>query len=202
MIWRPPRSTRTDTLFPYTTLFRSRHPELHYGASDQRRRRHLFDDLHRRALADLAEGRVRQLRAEDGGVRRRRAGDEPQRRLLMPRLGRDPSGSGPVVQGFAGGGFSVDGGVYRALLLTPERAETWNAPALAELTVEHLAPLLALEPPPEFILLGTGPTTAYPPTALIEALDPRGVGLEPLGSRAAARTWGLPRAHRPAERRV
>src|SRR3546814_8542616 len=32
MIRRPPRSTRTDTLFPYTTLFRSRilniHPSL------------------------------------------------------------------------------------------------------------------------------------------------------------------------------
>src|SRR3546814_15597105 len=28
MIRRPPRSTRTDTLFPYTTLFRSR-SELH-----------------------------------------------------------------------------------------------------------------------------------------------------------------------------
>src|SRR3546814_4793772 len=27
MIRRPPRSTRTDTLFPYTTLFRSAHPE-------------------------------------------------------------------------------------------------------------------------------------------------------------------------------
>src|SRR3546814_14702135 len=27
MIRRPPRSTRTDTLFPYTTLFRS--PQLH-----------------------------------------------------------------------------------------------------------------------------------------------------------------------------
>src|SRR3546814_13519796 len=26
MIRRPPRSTRTDTLFPYTTLFRSIHP--------------------------------------------------------------------------------------------------------------------------------------------------------------------------------
>src|SRR3546814_19997164 len=25
MLRRPPRSTRTDTLFPYTTLFRSRH---------------------------------------------------------------------------------------------------------------------------------------------------------------------------------
>src|SRR3546814_11532075 len=28
MIRRPPRSTRTDTLFPYTTLFRSLHPRL------------------------------------------------------------------------------------------------------------------------------------------------------------------------------
>src|SRR3546814_18081540 len=27
MIRRPPRSTRTDTLFPYTTLFRSEQPE-------------------------------------------------------------------------------------------------------------------------------------------------------------------------------
>src|SRR3546814_11643584 len=29
MIRRPPRSTRTDTLFPYTTLFRSRGEGLH-----------------------------------------------------------------------------------------------------------------------------------------------------------------------------
>src|SRR3546814_1364679 len=28
MLRRPPRSTRTDTLFPYTTLFRSQHPDL------------------------------------------------------------------------------------------------------------------------------------------------------------------------------
>src|SRR3546814_7642447 len=30
MIRRPPRSTRTDTLFPYTTLFRSPAPENHF----------------------------------------------------------------------------------------------------------------------------------------------------------------------------
>src|SRR3546814_21095873 len=29
MIRRPPRSTRTDTLFPYTTLFRSRYESLY-----------------------------------------------------------------------------------------------------------------------------------------------------------------------------
>src|SRR3546814_3464329 len=31
MIRRPPRSTRTDTLFPYTTLFRSESPRWHAG---------------------------------------------------------------------------------------------------------------------------------------------------------------------------
>src|SRR3546814_6466642 len=36
MIRRPPRSTRTDTLFPYTTLFRSAHhqaAERHFDSS-------------------------------------------------------------------------------------------------------------------------------------------------------------------------
>src|SRR3546814_17445894 len=33
MIRRPPRSTRTDTLFPYTTLFRSRHARHDLGSN-------------------------------------------------------------------------------------------------------------------------------------------------------------------------
>src|SRR3546814_8373631 len=36
MIRRPPRSTRTDTLFPYTTLFRSRYPDQLSGGMQQR----------------------------------------------------------------------------------------------------------------------------------------------------------------------
>src|SRR3546814_3167416 len=42
MIRRPPRSTRTDTLFPYTTLFRSRrkrHEEVHSARIHRPRRR-------------------------------------------------------------------------------------------------------------------------------------------------------------------
>src|SRR3546814_18356859 len=38
MIRRPPRSTRTDTLFPYTTLFRSR-PAARLRFSQPRRKR-------------------------------------------------------------------------------------------------------------------------------------------------------------------
>src|SRR3546814_8680543 len=34
MIRRPPRSTRTDTLFPYTTLFRSRFLDIGVELSD------------------------------------------------------------------------------------------------------------------------------------------------------------------------
>src|SRR3546814_3955091 len=41
MIRRPPRSTRTDTLFPYTTLFRARNrPARLLAACRRHRRRH------------------------------------------------------------------------------------------------------------------------------------------------------------------
>src|SRR3546814_18491880 len=48
MIRRPPRSTRTDTLFPYTTLFRSAeaaHLRIHLADArqDQHRRLHARD---------------------------------------------------------------------------------------------------------------------------------------------------------------
>src|SRR3546814_1591202 len=59
MIRRPPRSTRTDTLFPYTTLFRS-----------------------------LARGRI-QLRPPDAlGIEENRAGPRPHRRQIFRLLAR------------------------------------------------------------------------------------------------------------------
>src|SRR3546814_4494449 len=39
MIRRPPRSTRTDTLFPYTTLYRSEMHDRHVDDADQRQKR-------------------------------------------------------------------------------------------------------------------------------------------------------------------
>src|SRR3546814_2119816 len=44
MIRRPPRSTRTDTLFPYTTLFRSRLPRLPLRLPRFGSVRNAFDD--------------------------------------------------------------------------------------------------------------------------------------------------------------
>jgi len=113
---------------------------------------------------------------------------------MARRFDRDPAASGPVVQGFAGGGFSVDGGVYRALLLTPVSAQEWTPPALADLTIDHLSQLLSISPQPEFVILGTGAGMGFPPRSLVRALEERGIGIEAMDSRAAARTWGMLRS--------
>ncbi len=112
----------------------------------------------------------------------------------MPRWEQDGRAAGPVVQGFSARGFSVDGGIYEGVLLTPERADGWAPPPLAELNLEHLEPLLSLQPQPEFLIIGTGPGMGFPPRALVRALEERGIGVEAMDSRAAARTWGMLRA--------
>jgi len=109
----------------------------------------------------------------------------------VPRWEQDERAPGPIVQGFTARGFAVDGRVHEGVLLTPERAEDWTPPPLAELGIGHLEPIIPPERPPEFLILGTGPVMAFPPRALIRALDERGIGLEAMDSRAAARTWGM-----------
>lgn len=96
-----------------------------------------------------------------------------------------------MIQSIGPMGFSVDGGIYPALLLTPERADAWSPPAMADLDVTDLEPLLGLEPAPEFLILGTGARQQFPPRAFVAALEARGIGVEAMDSRAAARTWGL-----------
>ncbi len=111
----------------------------------------------------------------------------------MPRWEEDSRAPGPVVQGFSGGGFSVNGVVYQGVLLTPDRAEQWSPPQIADLAIEHVEPLLAITPTPEFLILGTGRSIVFPPRALLRAIEARGIGVEVMDSRAAARTWGIVR---------
>src|SRR3546814_10246573 len=72
MIRRPPRSTRTDTLFPYTTLFRSHAIDHRRGA---RPRWHVFAGERRgRALPDplaaVYRGRIRRVGGSGQGLSR------------------------------------------------------------------------------------------------------------------------------------
>src|SRR3546814_18988433 len=84
MIRRPPRSTRTYTLFPYTTLFRSQPVE---GAA------HVEQDV---GGVDLDEVLVGMLAAALGRHRGHRALDELEQRLLHHFAGH-VAGDGRVV---------------------------------------------------------------------------------------------------------
>jgi uncharacterized protein len=104
-------------------------------------------------------------------------------------------GVGPIITGFSQGGFKVEAeafrGVYRALLIWPEGSDEWAPPALDALTIDAVAPLLTIDPRPEFLLLGTGATMQRPPPAFVRALEAQGIGVEAMDSRAAARAWAV-----------
>jgi uncharacterized protein len=106
------------------------------------------------------------------------------------RMDRDRA-DGPVVSGMSPAGFRVDDNIYRALAITPLRADTWSPPPIEALDEAALALVLALDPLPEFILLGTGAALVRQPTALVCALEARRIGIEAMDSRAAARAWGM-----------
>ncbi|RHW16808.1 hypothetical protein D1610_13870 [Sphingomonas gilva] len=106
----------------------------------------------------------------------------------------DQRPQGPLIRGFASGGFRVDDTLCSgALAITPLWAREWAAPAIDALTASDVADLIGIDPPPEFLLLGTGATLKRPSPAFTAALEARGIGVEPMDSRAAARAWGMVR---------
>src|SRR3546814_1864894 len=82
MIRRPPISTRTDTLFPYTTLFRSqaRHLDDHAVGADRCRRNRRIDG-----------GKQQEAGAAPGGLPQRGA-QVRRKRDDVPRQWRDAPG--------------------------------------------------------------------------------------------------------------
>lgn len=105
------------------------------------------------------------------------------------KIDRNPRAAGPVVTGFSGRGFKIDGeAAAGGVLLTPEWWRAWDG----VLDDAALEPLAALSP--EFILIGTGAALARPPRELVAALEARGIGVESMDSRAAARAWGVLRS--------
>src|SRR3546814_15405662 len=110
MIRRPPRSTRTDTLFPYTTLFRSRGRDLAAGANGPDRIERERDEFFERVRATYrarAAAEPRRFRVSDASppapdvpeeaVEPLRAGQESTCRLRPPvRRHSSRASSGPT----------------------------------------------------------------------------------------------------------
>ncbi|MCA3254004.1 MAG: Mth938-like domain-containing protein [Alphaproteobacteria bacterium] len=93
------------------------------------------------------------------------------------------------MQGYAAGGFRVAGASYAGgVLVLPTGVAPWTAGPLAALTADDFA---AIGSEIEVVLLGTGATMARPARALSEALTARGVALDFMDSKAAARTYNV-----------
>src|SRR3546814_4674987 len=92
MIRRPPRSTRTDTLFPYTTLFRSRRQRDDDRREPHREDRAYGNRLERMPELALVEDGEGKAELDDRPHQRRhehRADDDGRRRLEQAEDG-DP----------------------------------------------------------------------------------------------------------------
>lgn len=106
------------------------------------------------------------------------------------KINRERDAGGPIIRGFTRTGFRLDEAtVLEAVLMTVQEAQPWAPPALDALDERALA--LLLETAPEFILIGTGAMLSRPPRALVNALEARGIGVEAMDSRAAAKAWGV-----------
>jgi uncharacterized protein len=113
----------------------------------------------------------------------------------MVELRRDVEFAGPVVTGFTPNGFKIgDRRFDNGLLLSPEQALPWAAPARDELNLKEIMAALNLSPNPEFLLFGSGTKMEQPPAAFRRAADAAKLGIEVMDSRAAARAWGVLRA--------
>ena len=110
----------------------------------------------------------------------------------MVSFDREEAPGGPTIRGFSGNAFRVaDRIVPGGLWLTPDNALDWTPPTFEALSIEDVAGLVAIQPPPEFLLLGTGPTMRRPSPAFVAAIEALGFGVEPMDSRAAARAWNV-----------
>jgi len=101
------------------------------------------------------------------------------------RLTEIEYGQAQPIQGYGPGFFRLDGKVLRGpWLITPWDAGPWGG-------LDDSAAPLALAGRIDVLLLGMGAAIAYPPRDFKAALEAAGIGVEPMSSPAACRTYNV-----------
>ena len=97
-----------------------------------------------------------------------------------------------VIQGYKGGMFRVGNADYAGpILVFPDRTLAWAAPAFADLTLGHFAPILQSGPLVQVLLLGCGNAMHLPSLALRNQLKSAGIVIEAMDTGAACRTFNV-----------
>jgi len=96
-----------------------------------------------------------------------------------------------IIQRYGDGRFVISGRAFSCpVLVRPERTVEWAA-GTADLAgaASSLALLLSAGEGIELVVLGCGPRAAPVPPALRQTLRERGIGIEPMDTGAACRTY-------------
>jgi uncharacterized protein len=105
---------------------------------------------------------------------------------LKSPLGRQP------IQAYGDGGFRIaDRRIDGAMLVLPASAVAWPVAALADVTLESLAPLQREADEVDLLLLGCGRQVAPLPAAVRAGIRGWGVAIEPMDTGAACRTYNV-----------
>ena len=97
-----------------------------------------------------------------------------------------------LIKGYGDGGFTIRGQRWEgSVLILPGRVIPWAVTSMDQLTLASLAPLLEVQPVPEFLVVGCG-TELVPIAPQFRAeLRKAGLVVEPMGTGAACRTWNV-----------
>jgi uncharacterized protein len=99
-----------------------------------------------------------------------------------------------IIESYGDGRFRVAGSVHEgSVLVFPQATLAWPVTAMAELSLESLAPVAARAQAGEIdlLLVGCGARLAMIPKDLRASLRAAGVVLEPMDTGAAARTYNV-----------
>ena len=97
-----------------------------------------------------------------------------------------------LIESYGDWRFRISGTVYEgSVLVLPARSLAWPVAAIAELSLDSLAPVIAVAAELEILLIGCGPRLAFVPDDLRQALREAGVAVEPMDTGAACRTYNV-----------
>ena len=80
--------------------------------------------------------------------------------------------------------------ITQSVIVTPiTLIEDWQPQSVAEISAEHFAPILDLQP--ELIVLGTGSRLRFPAPPVLARCYQAGIGVEVMDTGAACRTYNI-----------
>jgi uncharacterized protein len=96
------------------------------------------------------------------------------------------------IEAYGNGGFRFAGMSHRgSILCLPSGIFDWSATDVSRLTPEDFNAVFSQREALSFLLLGCGRRTAFPPSDVGAAFASAGLGLEPMDTGAACRTYNV-----------